>query len=90
MEVTSMICTDTYIVYHLGYPLFLSLVDLKAEVNYFDDLNQNRHFFLLNRLRHIWIPMNQICDRLNHLSTCYLLTHVTRAVDFHCIDNRTV
>ena len=45
MEVTSMICTDTYIVYHLGYPLFLSLVDLKAEVNYFDDLNQNRHFF---------------------------------------------
>ena len=44
MEVTSMICIDPHSVYHFEYLLFLFSPDLTTEVNFFDDLNKNRHF----------------------------------------------
>ena len=43
-----MIGIDPHSFYHFGYPLFETLPDLTTKVNYFDDLNQNRH--LKNRL----------------------------------------
>ena len=33
----------THSVYYFGYALFLALPDLTIEVNYFDDLNKNKH-----------------------------------------------
>ena len=41
-----MISIDPHSVNHFGYPLFLSLPDLKTKVNSFDDLNKNRHYFI--------------------------------------------
>ena len=45
-----MISTDPDSVYHFGYPLFCSLLDITTKVNCFDDLNKNRHLFIKKAL----------------------------------------